>query len=113
MKKKMTSIGIIAVLLGIFISRILTARYGNNGRVIVASIALGISVCALLFIALKKMYTEAIVLLFLVLPAVVVFVGICKDNIFITAAGLLLVCIVIPIIIKIAPRYLKRKNKDK
>lgn len=108
MQKKMTILGVIAVLLGIYISRILTNRYGNDGRVIIASIALGISILALLIMVLKKKYIEAIAVLSMILPGIMIFIGIYKDSILLTAAGLLLVFITIPIMIKVLPKYLNR-----
>lgn len=108
MQKKMTIIGIILIFISMRISSALTAQYGNNARVIFASVALSVSLLALIFIIYKKKYLEAVAVLFMILPGFVIFIGIYTNNIYVTACGLLLIFIIIPIIIKVFPKYLKK-----
>ena len=82
MKKKMSSIGILGVFFGIFMNRILTARYGNNGSIILASIALTIVVISMLFIVAMKKYMVALLSLFMVLPGIIMLIGIIIDNLY-------------------------------
>jgi len=64
MKDKMKYVGIVGVFIGIVMSRILTARYGDIGRVILASIAVIILVISIITILIMKKYKEALLLLF-------------------------------------------------
>ena len=108
MKDKMKYIGIVGVLIGFIMSRILTSRYGNDGRVILASIAFIVLVISFIIIIVMKKYKLALLLLFIVFPCIVVFLGIIVDNVYIVGVGLILISIAIPIMIKIIP-----KLKDK
>jgi len=109
MKKKMSSIGILGVFFGIFMNRILTARYGNNGSIILASIALTIVVISMLILVAMKKYMVALLSLFMVLPGIIMLIGIIIDNLYLGGIGLILLFVGIPIMIKIIPK-LKEKN---
>lgn len=111
MKKRsmFISISIFGSLLGIWLSKLFTARYGINGRIIIVAIAALISIFAVLGMVFMKKYFEAIVGLAMASPGIVIFVGIYLDNIYLAGLGILLVIIIFPIMIKLIPKY--RNNK--
>jgi len=104
MKDKMKYIGIVGVFIGFIMSRILTSRYGNDGRVILASIAFIIIVISVISLVIMKKYIIVLLALSIVFPCIVVFLGIIVDNVYIVGVGLILISIAIPIMIKIIPR---------
>ncbi len=108
MKDKMKYVGIVGVFLGIFMNRILTARYGNSGSIILASIALTLVVTSMIIIVIMKKFLAALMLFPIVLPGIFMIIGIIINNIYIIGVGLILIIVAIPITIKIAP-----KLKDK
>ena len=72
-----------------------------------SSAALSISLLALAGIVYKKKYLAALGSLSMVLPLVLMTLGIYLDNIYLAALGLVLMFVLIPIMIKILPKYKK------
>ncbi|WP_346894017.1 hypothetical protein [Clostridium sp. UBA871] len=87
-------------------NRILTARYGNSGSIILASVALTLVVISMIII--MKKFLEALILLPIVLPGIIMFIGIFIDNLYVGGVGLISLMIALPIMIKVTP-----KLKDK
>ncbi len=94
------------VFFGIVMNRILTARYGNSGSIILASVALTLVVISMIII--MKKFLEALILLPIVLPGIIMFIGIFIDNLYVGGVGLISLMIALPIMIKVTP-----KLKDK
>lgn len=75
--------------------------------IIVAALELVISICSLIVIILDKKYVESVAVLGMVISGIIIFLGIYKDNIIISA-GILLISVRIPIMLKVLPKYLNR-----
>ncbi len=108
MKDKVKYVGIMGVFFGIVMNRILTARYGNSGSIILASVALTLVVISMSIIIIMKKFLEALILLPIVLPGIIMFIGIFIDNLYVGGVGLISLMIALPIMIKVTP-----KLKDK
>jgi len=108
MKDKVKYVGIIGVFFGIVMNRILTARYGNSGSIILTSVALTLVVISMIIIIIMKKFLEALILLPIVLPGIIMFIGIFIDNLYLGGVGLISLMIALPIMIKVTP-----KLKDK
>ena len=108
-EKKMNIISILGVFLGIFTNRVLIAKYGNSGSVMIASIALIAIVVPIIYLVIKKKYKQTLVLLFMVLPGIVMWIGIYMDNMYLMGGGFISLFITIPIMVKIEPK-LNNKN---
>jgi len=107
LKKKVAFLGVLVVLLTIRFSRVMVGKYGENVRIKIMVAALVISVLALVGIIYKKKYLAALISLSLILPLVVMTIGMYLDNIYLGAFGFGLMFILIPIMIKILPKYKK------
>lgn len=108
MENKMKYVGIIGVFFGIVMNRILTARYGNSGSSILASVALALVLISMITLIIMKKVLELLILLPVVLPGIVMFIGIFIDNLYVGGVGFVLLMVALPIMIKITP-----KLKDK
>lgn len=108
MKDKVKYVGIMGVFFGIVMNRILTAIYGNSGSIILASVALTLVVISMIIIIIMKKFLEALILLPIVLPGIIMFIGIFIDNLYVGGVGLISLMIALPIMIKVTP-----KLKDK
>jgi len=108
LKDKVKYVGIMGVFFGIVMNRILTARYGNSGSIILASVALTLVVISMIIIIIMKKFLEALILLPIVLPGIIMFIGIFIDNLYVGGVGLISLMIALPIMIKVTP-----KLKDK
>lgn len=108
MKKKDTlKIGASVGLFSLLIIRALSEKYGNNARIMIGGISVIIGICIILFILCMKKYVLALLSLGVMLLGIIGFIGMLLDNIYIVGAGIVLVFIIMPIIIKIAPKYRK------
>lgn len=112
MKNKVSNVGVLGVLFGIFMNRILVSKYGDTGSVMLASVALTIFLISFICLIIMKKYVAALVFLPVVLPTIAMFVGIIIDNIFIMFGGLLLLIVGLLIMIKITPKVIE-KQKEK
>ena len=108
MRDKMKYIGIVGVVFGFVMSKILRVRYGDSGSVILASVAFTIIVISVISLVIMKKYIIVLLTLFMVLPCIVMLIGIFTDNLYAGGVGLISLIIAIPIMIKITP-----KLKDK
>ncbi len=96
MKKKNTlKIGASVGLFSVLISRVLSERYGNDARIMIGGISVIIGIGIILFMLCMKEYVIALLLLGIMLPGIIAVIGV------------ILIFIIMPIIIKIAPKYRK------
>jgi hypothetical protein len=107
MKKFMPTLGAILILITMLSTRYLVSKYGEGSRVIIITVALIVSVVGLTGIIYTKKYLAALGAFMMIMPLVVMTIGIYSDNIYISAIGLLLIFIIIPIMIKVV----KVKNR--
>lgn len=100
-KKVMPTLGAILVLIVIIFTRYVVFKYGEGSRLIIITFALIVSVVGLVGIVYTKNYLAILGALMMILPLVVMAIGIYIDNIYISAIGLLLIFILIPMMIKV------------
>lgn len=108
MKNKFCYISVFGVFLGMFLSKIIASRYGHSGRILIAVFALCISLLATAFVVYNKRYVEALALVFIISPGFVIIMGMYLDNLYLAGLGLVLLFIIVPIIIKVAPKFIKK-----
>jgi ABC-type multidrug transport system permease subunit len=106
-KKNIPKIGASVGLFGVLMSRALSEKYGNNIRIMILGIAVLICITSILFVFCMKDYVLALLLLAMITPLIIAFIGLCLDNIYIGGVGIALIFIIMPIIIKIVPKYRK------
>ena len=106
-KKNIPKMGAAVGLFSILIIRALSEKYGNNARIMIGGISVIIVIGIILFMLCMKEYVLALLLLGMMLPCIIAFIGVLLDNIYIAGAGIVLLFIIIPIIVKIAPKYKK------
>lgn len=109
MKKVKPYLGIFGVLFGIVLSRFMVDKYGEDSRILMM---FGLSLVALvlvLIIVYKRKYFEALLMLFIILPVIVMTIGMYIDNIYFASVGFVLIFIIAPIMVKIAS---KKKDKN-
>lgn len=101
MKKIMPALGGIFTLMSIIFTRYIVSKYGENSRIIIMAVSVGISIISFIGIVYSKKYLAALWVLLMLIPLVVMTIGIYLDNIYISSIGFLLIFILIPIMIKI------------
>lgn len=111
MENKMKYIGIVGVIVGSVMSKILRERYGNSGSSILASVALALVLISMITLIIMKKVLELLILLPVVLPGIVMFIGIFIDNLYVGGVGFVLLMVALPIMIKITPK-LKDKHRS-
>lgn len=108
MKKKNTlKIGASVGLFSVLISRVLSERYGNDARIMISGIAVTIGIVIVSFLFFMKQYVTGVILAIMFLPVVIGFIGLYLDKSYLVNIGIILIFIIMPIIIKIAPKYRK------
>jgi len=106
-KKDIPKMGALIGLFSILIIRALSEKYGNNARIMIGGILVIIGIGMILFVLCMKKYSLALLLLGVMLPSIIAFIGVLLDNIYIAGVGIVLIFIIMPIIAKIAPKYKK------
>lgn len=101
MKKIMPALGAIFTLMSIVFTRYIVSKYGENSRVIIIGVAVGISIIGFIGIIISRRYLAALWISLILIPSVIMAIGIYLDNTYISSTGLLLLFILIPIMIKI------------
>lgn len=100
-KKIMPILGAILVLITIIFTRYVVFKHGEGSRLIIITFALIVSVVGFVGIVYTKNYLAILGALMMILPLVVMSIGIYINNIYISAIGLLLIFILIPMMIKV------------
>ncbi len=106
-KKNITRIGASVGLLGVLLSRALSEKYGNDIRIMISGIAVTIGIVIVSFLFFMKQYVTGVILAMMFLPVVIGFIGLYLDKSYLVNIGIILIFIIMPIIIKIAPKYRK------
>lgn len=94
-------------MLTIRFSKFMVGKYGENVRIIIMVGALSISILSLTGIVYKKKYFGALMSLSLVVPLAIITIGMYIDNLYFASFGFVLMLILIPVTIKILPKYKK------
>lgn len=105
MKDKLKWVGVIGVLIGIGLSRIIGNYYGANGKIAIFAILVVILVFLILYYTSKKKYLEAIRGCGIVIPLIIGFAGMYLDNLYLLIGGIASMFISIPVIIKVTSKF--------
>lgn len=105
MKNYIKYIGIIAVLFGIYSSKFIVAKHGEDSRSLIVYGALFISLLGLAGIIYTKKYFAAIACISMIIPLIVITIGTYLNNPNLSGIGLILLFILIPIMIKTLSKY--------
>jgi len=106
-KKNIPKIGASVGLFGVLMSRALSEKYGNDIRIMISGIAVLICIISILFVFCMKYYALALMLLAMMTPLILGFIGLYLDKSYLMDIGIISIFIIIPIIVKIAPKYKK------
>ncbi|MBM7868547.1 UDP-N-acetylmuramyl pentapeptide phosphotransferase/UDP-N-acetylglucosamine-1-phosphate transferase [Clostridium pascui] len=91
MKKIMPVLGAIFTLMSIVFTRYIVSKYGENSRIIIMAVAVGISIIGFIGIILSKKYLAALWVSLILIPLVVMTIGIYLDNIYIFYRGFIII----------------------
>lgn len=107
MNNKLKGLGVLGVLFGVIISRMLSIYYVDDVRItiMVGGIMLLLIIVAILFI--KKQHIAGIAFLSITAPMIIILLGMYKDNLYLAGGGIILFFVVLVILIK----YLNRIKK--
>ena len=103
----MPSIGILGVLLGRILNRVLTDYFGNDSSNIVAAVCIAIGFCIILLLIAMKQYFTATMLFIMEIPAIIIGIGLYLNNMDLLGLGILSIFVIYPLLIKVIPK-LKR-----
>lgn len=99
-------VGIIGVLFGRILNRVLGDKFGGNGTFIMMASVLTIIFIGIMALIVMKHYIGAVISFVMTLPVIIMGIGVYMSNIDIIGLGLLLLFfIIMPILIKIIPRF--------
>lgn len=98
-------IGILGVLAGRILNRVLTNHFGDNASNLVVAVCFAIVLCVILLLIATAHYIEAIALLVMLIPPIITAIGLFLDNMDLVGLGILLVFIIYPILIKVIPKF--------
>lgn len=98
-------IGIIGVLTGRILNKVLPNYFGNNGSNIVVIIAELVVICGFLTLIVMKLYKAAIITSVMVVPVIIMGIGLYFDNMDIMGLGLLSFFIMSPILLKVIKKF--------
>lgn len=101
------AIGVLGVLLGRVLNRVLTTYVGSNASNIVVAASIAIVFCVILLSVVMSQYFIAIMLFIMAIPLSVSGIGLYLNNMDLVGLGILLIFIIFPILIKVIPK-LKR-----
>jgi hypothetical protein len=105
----MGSIGILGVLLGRILNRVLSNYFGDNASNLVVAVSVAIVLCMILLLIAMAHYIAAIELLVMVIPLIISGIGLYLNNMDLVGLGILSVFIIYPILIKVIPKLKRNK----
>jgi len=101
MKKNMPWVGAILAVISVLFSKYMVSKYGEDTRAIMITVVLVAAVAVVIGIICTKKYLVAFIVSMMMIPVVVGAIGIYIDNLYICAAGILLIFIIAPIMLKV------------
>lgn len=102
-------IGILGVLLGRILNRMLSTYFGNNSSNILMALTGSTIFCAILILIVMKHYLFAILSVVMAIPLIIGGIGLYLNNMDLVGIGILSIFIIYPILIKVIPK-LKRER---
>lgn len=106
-KKSINGFGIIAVLVGLILSKFLGSYFGGNAQLMAMSICALITVLVIIIMIFQKYYLASLLMFILALPVFIGIVGAYLDNLYIMIGSIVAIFVVLFIIIKFLPKYKK------
>ena len=97
-------LGILGVLVGRIIERVLSQYFGKNSVCIFMAVIGSFLLCLVVSSIIKKDYIEAIKTFLIAIPSVISVIGMLLNNIYMMIAGVLFIFIVCFVIIKFVPK---------
>ena len=105
----MGSIGILGVLLGHILNRVLLDHFGNKASNIIVAVTVAIVFCIILLLIITAHYFAAIVILIMEVPLIISGIGLYLNNMDLVGIGILLAFVIYPILIKVVKKF----NRDR
>jgi hypothetical protein len=106
----MKGIGVLSAVIGMILYKVMSNYYGDSGPKLVMYACVSISLAAIISLVLMKHFLAAFLLSMIGLPVVVMAIGMYFDNVLVGFGGVILLFIMSPIVIKIAPYLAKYKK---
>lgn len=106
-KNKLMLIGVLGVLFGRILNRVVYRYMGDKGSNIAFAISLAIVFSAILILVVMKYYMAAIMSSIGSIPLIVGGIGLYLNNMDLVGLGILLIFIIFPILIKVIPKLKK------
>lgn len=110
MKSRLKSLCIVAILLGMSLSKFIGSYFGLNGKIMIVIASIIMSLIIIIMLICFKEYSAALVSFFMVFPLIVGVLGMYLNNIYLVLGALVLLIVFVKIIAKILPRFMKNKK---
>lgn len=98
-------IGILGILLGRILNRILTDYVGSKASNIIVAVSITIIFCVIVLSIIMSQYSTAIMLFIMVIPLIISGMGLYLNNMDIVGLGILSIFIIYPILIKVISKF--------
>jgi hypothetical protein len=106
----MKGIGVLSAVIGMILYKVMSYYYGDSGPKLVVVVCMSISLSAIMGLVLMKQFAAAIFMFMIGLPVMIGAIGMYFDNLLVMLGGVILLFIILPIAIKIAPHLAKYKK---
>jgi hypothetical protein len=102
-------IGIIGVILGRIVNKLLSSYFGDNSSNVVVAISVAIAFVVILLAIAMAQYFIVIMMFIMTIPLTISGIGLYLNNMYLMVGGIVSIFIIYPILIKIIPK-LRRDN---
>jgi hypothetical protein len=99
-KNRLRGLGVLGVLVGIILSRMLGIYYGDNARIAIMALGIVLLIIIVGILIIKKQTIAGVVFFSMTIPIIIIALGMCENNLYLVLGGLILFCIVLVIVIK-------------
>ncbi|WP_238885085.1 hypothetical protein [Clostridium sp. YIM B02551] len=113
MKGKFKGLGILAIFLGMALSRTIGDKtyFGLNGRVLTGIICVVFLLIIISIAFIKRQYAAALVFFGMAVPLAIAFIGIYMDNLKLVFGGIIGIFIIMIIEIKALKKYTEKRSR--
>jgi hypothetical protein len=105
--KNMKGIGVLAAVIGMILYKVMSYYYGDSGPKLAVVVCVSISLSGIMGLVLMKQFVAAVFMFMIGLPVITGAIGMYFDNALVLFGSIILIFIMIPIAIKIAPHLAK------